>query len=79
MVAYAQAFEFWVEKVNLSTEGKPCLLAGSMIELWEEMKCYLSFSDEDMFKGIALPEETPVIPPEEVTPQMPSQQQLAPL
>ena len=23
------------------------------------MKCYLSFSDEDLFKGITLPEETP--------------------
>ena len=40
-----------------------------MIELWEEMECYLSFSDEDMFKGIAPPEETSIIPPEEVTPQ----------
>ena len=43
--------------------------AGSVIELWEEMECYLSFSDEDVFKGIALQEETPIIPPKEVTPQ----------
>ena len=42
---------------------------GSMIELWEEMECYLFFSDEDVFKGIAPPEETSIIPPEEVTPQ----------
>ena len=69
MAAYAQALQFWVEKVNLPTEGKPHLLAESMIELWEEMECYLSFSNEDMFKGIAPPEETPIIPPEEVTPQ----------
>ena len=27
----------------------------------------LSFSDEDVFKGVALPEETPIIPPKEVT------------
>ena len=40
-----------------------------MIGLWEEMKCYLSFSDEDVFKGVALEEETPITPPEEVTPQ----------
>ena len=33
------------------------------------MECYLSFSNEDVFRGIALPEETPIIPPEEVTPQ----------
>ena len=41
---------------------------GSIIELWEEMKCYLSFSDEDVFKGVALLEEAPIIPPEEVAP-----------
>ena len=33
------------------------------------MKCYLSFSDEDVFHGVALPEETPIIPPKEVMPQ----------
>ena len=65
MVAYAQALQFWAEKVDLSTEDKPCLLAGSTIQLQEEMKCYLSFSDEDVFRGVALPEEAP----KEVTPQ----------
>ena len=40
-----------------------------MIELQEEMECYLSFSDKDVFKGVALPEETPIILPKEVTPQ----------
>ena len=69
MVAYAQALQFWAEKVNLPTGGKPHLLAGSMIELQEEMECYLSFSNEDVFKGVALPEETPAISPKEVTPQ----------
>ena len=68
-VAYAWALQFWVEKVNLPTGGQPCLLVGNMIELGEEMKCYLSFSDKDMFNGIALQEETPITPPEEVTPQ----------
>ena len=33
------------------------------------MRCYLSFSDKDVFKGEALPEQTPIIPPKEVTPQ----------
>ena len=69
MVAYAWALQFWAEKVNLPTEGKPHLLVGSIIELQEEMKCNLSFSDEDVFKDVALSEETPIIPPEEVTPQ----------
>ena len=41
-------------------------MVGSVVELWEEMKCYISFSDEDVFDGIALPEETPIITPEEV-------------
>ena len=68
MVAYARALHFWAEKVDLPTGGKPCLLIGSVIELQEEMKCYLSFSDEDVFKGMALLEEAPVIPPEEATP-----------
>ena len=69
MVAYTQALQFWAEKVNPPTGGKPCLLAGNVIELWEEMECYLSFSNEDVFKGVALPEETPIIPFKEVIPQ----------
>ena len=67
MVAYAQALQFWVEKVDLPTGGTPGLLVGSVVELWEEMKCYISFSDEDVFDGITLPEESPIITPEEVT------------
>ena len=69
MMAYAWALQFWAEKVNPPTRGKPCLLAGSMIKLQEEMECYLSFSNEDVFKGVAVPEETPTISPKEVTPK----------
>ena len=69
MVAYTQALQFWAEKVSLPIGGEPCLMAGSMVELQEEMGCYLSFSNEDVFEGIVLPEEAPTIPPEEVTPQ----------
>ena len=68
-VAYTQALQFWVEKADPPTGGKPCLLAGNIVELWEEMKCCISFSDEDVFNGIALPEETPIIPPKEATPK----------
>ena len=68
MVACAWVLQFWVEKVDLPTGGKPCLLAGSILELQDEMKSYLSFSNEDVFKGVALPEEAPIIPPKEVTP-----------
>ena len=66
-VAYAWGLQFWMEKVDLPTGGKPCLLAGNVVELWEEMKCYISFSDEDVFNGIALPEEPPIITPKEAT------------
>ena len=31
------------------------------------MKCYGSFSDEDVFVGVALPEEAPIITPKEAT------------
>ena len=52
-------FSSGLEKANLPTGGKPHLLLGSVVELQEEMKCYISFSAEDVFNGIALPEETP--------------------
>ena len=33
------------------------------------MKCYLSFAEEDMFKGVALPEEMSAIQTEKANPQ----------
>ena len=68
MVAYAQALQCWAEKTDLPTGGKPHLLAESVKELWEEMKCYLSFSDEEVFKGVTLPEETSANPVKEAEP-----------
>ena len=68
-MAYAQALQFWVEKANLPTQGEPCLLAGSIVELREEMKCYVSFSDEDIFRCVALPEEPPVTQSKEAAPK----------
>ena len=59
MVAYAWVLQFWVEKADPPTGGKPHLLAGSVVELQEKMKCYISSSNEDVFNGIALLEETP--------------------
>ena len=58
MVTYAQALQFWAEKSNLPTQGQPCLLAGSVLELREEMKCYISFPDEAVFSSMALTEES---------------------
>ena len=73
MVAYAWALQFWVEKADSPTGGKPGLLVGSIVELREEMKCYASFSDEDVFNGVALLEEIPINPPKEALPKAPSQ------
>ena len=79
MVAYAKALQFWVEKANLPTESQSCLLVGSIVELREEMKCYVSLIDEDVFSGVALLEESPVTQPKEATPRVPSQHRPTPL
>ena len=68
-MAYTQALQLWAEKADLPTGGKPHLLVGSVVELQEEMKCYVSFSDEDVFSGVALLEEPHIIPPKEATPE----------
>ena len=56
-------------KANPHTLGQPGLWAGSVMELREEMKCYISFTDEDIFSGMALPEESPVTQSKEATPK----------
>ena len=49
------------------------------MELREEMKCYISFSDEDIFSGVALPEE-PSIPNQGKLPlRVPNQHRPTPL
>ena len=68
-VAYVQALQFWVEKAVLPAGGKPHLLVGSMVELWEETKYYISFSNEKVFSGVALLEEICINPPKEATPK----------
>ena len=57
-IAYAHALQYWVEKSNPPTGGQPCRLAESAKELREEMRCYLSFTDHKVFKGVIPPEET---------------------
>ena len=66
-VAYTKALHFWAEKANLPTWGQPCLLVGSIGELREEMKSYVSFTNEDIFSGVALPEESHKTQPKEAT------------
>ena len=57
MVAYARALQHWVEEINLPAGGGPHLLAEGVKELREEVKWYLSFSDEEVFWGVVLPEK----------------------
>ena len=57
MVAYARALQHWAEQNNLPAGGEPCLLVKSVLELREEVKWYLSFTDEEVFQGVALPEK----------------------
>ena len=55
-IAYAQAAQYWVEKANPPTPGQPCLLARSILKLRETMEWYISFSDDTILDGVALPE-----------------------
>ena len=55
VVAYDRALQHWAEENNPPAGGGPHLLAESLMELREEVKWYLSFSDEEVFRGVALP------------------------
>ena len=57
VVAYARALQHWVEENNLPVGGGPHLLAKSVMELREEVKWYLSFTDEEVFLGGGPPQE----------------------
>ena len=51
VVAYARALQHWAEENNPPAGGGPRLLAESVMELREEVKWYLSFTDEEVFWG----------------------------
>ena len=57
MVTYARALQHWMEQNNLPARGEPCLLARSVLELREKVRWYLSFTDKEVFWGVALPKE----------------------
>ena len=46
-----------MEKIDLPAGGRPHLLTKSVKELREEVKYYLSFSNEEVFQGVALPKK----------------------
>ena len=51
VVAYARALHHWAEQNNLPAGGELQLLAKSILELREEVKWYLSYTDEGVFWG----------------------------
>ena len=57
VVAYARAIQHWAEGNNPPAGGGPQLLAESVLELREEVKWYLSFTNEDVFWGSGPPQE----------------------
>ena len=57
MVVYARALQYWAEQNNLPARIEPCLLVRSVLELREEVRWYLSFTDEEIFKGVPHPKE----------------------
>ena len=57
MVVYSRALQHWVEQNSLPAIGEPHLLARSVLELREEVRWYLSFTNEEVFQGVALPKE----------------------
>ena len=67
-MAYACALQYWVEKTYPPTEGQLHLLAESVKELQEEMRCYLSFSDKEVFEGLTPPKEVSANLAEEAEP-----------
>ena len=57
VVAYTRALQHWVEWNNLPARDEPRLLVRSVLELREEVKWYLSFTNKEVFWGMALPKE----------------------
>ena len=56
-IAYARSLQCFVEQHNPPKKDQPCPLAKSMIKLRKEVGFYLSFTDEEVFQGVDLPEE----------------------
>ena len=55
VVAYARALQYWAEQNDLPTGGEPHLLAKGILELREEVKWYLTFTNDEVFWGSSHP------------------------
>ena len=49
VVAYIRALQYWAEQNDPHTRGEPHSLAKSVLELREEVKWYLTFTNEEVF------------------------------
>ena len=65
-MAYARALQYWAEQNDPPTRGKPCLLVESILKLRKEVRWYLTFTDEEVFWGVTVPEaeDVPELPPQ---------------
>ena len=64
-VVYARALQHFAEQNNPSKRNERCLLVESIMELRREVEFYLSFADEEVFRGVDLPkkeESCPMVP-----------------
>ena len=64
-IAYARALQHFAKQNNPLKENEQCPLVESVIELRREIKFYLSFMDEEVFRGVDLPkkeESSPMVP-----------------
>ena len=57
MVAYAQTLQYLAEWKNPPKKDQPCPLAESIAKLRREIGFYLSFMDEEVFRGVDIPKE----------------------
>ena len=57
MVTYARALQYLAEQKNPPKKDQPCPLAESVAKLRREVGFYLSFTDEEVFWGVDLPEK----------------------
>ena len=56
-IAYTRALQHFTEQNNLPKRNEQCLLAESIMELRREVGFYLSFTDEEVFRGVDLPKK----------------------
>ena len=55
-MAYTQTLQCWAKRANLPMPGQAHLLVESILELCKTMEQYVSFLDNIIFGGVALPE-----------------------